>query len=129
VRDQLDVPIVAHPAFAGVHRIAPIVMLGRLFPLFGADAVIYPNHGGRFSYDRETCEGLVAALRTPATPLRPSFPMPAGGISTESASDILAASGPDTILLIGASLLQDPAELAARTRRFVDQVQAAALIR
>jgi ribulose-bisphosphate carboxylase large chain len=128
VRDQLDVPVFAHPAFGGAQRIAPTALLGRLFPLFGADAVIYPNHGGRFSYDRDTCERLVNTLRGPAAPLRPAFPVPAGGIRAERVGEILAANGPDTILLMGASLLQDRAQLAGRARRFVDDVQAAAVV-
>lgn len=40
-----------HPALAGTQIAAP-ALLGRLFRLFGADAVIFPNHGGRFSFAR-----------------------------------------------------------------------------
>jgi ribulose-bisphosphate carboxylase large chain len=129
VSDQLEVPVFAHPALGGAQRMSPVALLGRLFPLFGADAVIYPNHGGRFSYDRDTCERLVVALRQPPAPLRPVFPVPAGGINAERVGEILATSGPDTILLIGASLLQDPAQRDARARRFVEAVQAAAVSR
>jgi ribulose-bisphosphate carboxylase large chain len=46
---DLDLPLLAHPAFAGAGRIAPPLLLARLFRLFGADATIFPNHGGRFS--------------------------------------------------------------------------------
>ena len=128
VSDHLDAPVFAHPAFGGAQRISPVALLGRLFPLFGADAVIYPNHGGRFSYDARTCDRLVAALREPAASLRPAFPVPAGGIKAERVPGILAAHGPDTILLIGASLLQDPAELETHARRFVEAVRAAAVL-
>lgn len=129
VSDQLDMPVFAHPAFGGAQRLSPVALLGHLFPLFGADAVVYPNHGGRFSYHRDTCERLMTALREPVAPLRPAFPVPAGGIKAERAGEVLAVSGPDTILLIGASLLQDPAHLAVRARRFVEEVRAAAAIR
>ena len=30
-------------------------LLGKLFRMFGADAIIFPNHGGRFGYSPETC--------------------------------------------------------------------------
>jgi ribulose-bisphosphate carboxylase large chain len=51
---DLDLPILAHPAFAGATRIAPRSPRQAL-SLFGADATIFPNYGGRFSYSRETC--------------------------------------------------------------------------
>ena len=47
---EAGVPILAHPALAGAARIAPPLMLGKLFRLFGADATIFPNAGGRFTY-------------------------------------------------------------------------------
>ena len=54
----------AHPTMAGAARIAPPLLIGKLFRLFGADAVIFPNHGGRFGYSPETCRRLAqAALR------------------------------------------------------------------
>ena len=47
---EAGVPILAHPALAGAARIAPPLILGKLFRLFGADATIFPNAGGRFTY-------------------------------------------------------------------------------
>jgi len=55
--DHPDLAFLAHPAFAGIGRVAPRLLLGRLFRLYGADAVIYPNHGGRFAYSRAECAG------------------------------------------------------------------------
>ncbi|MEP7262567.1 MAG: RuBisCO large subunit C-terminal-like domain-containing protein, partial [Usitatibacter sp.] len=46
LQQELAMPVMAHPAFAGAARIAPAVLLGKLFRLFGADATIFPNHGG-----------------------------------------------------------------------------------
>ena len=68
---ELDLPVMAHPAFAGAGRIAPPLLLGKLFRLLGADATIFPNHGGRFSYSRETCLAIAAAAREPWHGLRP----------------------------------------------------------
>ena len=102
VRDGLGVPVFAHPAFAGVLRAAPEALLGRLFPAFGADAVIFPSYGGRFSYDRKTCGALARALRHPADPLRPALPVPAGGVALERVPELLAFYGSDTALLVGA---------------------------
>ena len=50
LRAEAGVPLLAHPALAGSARIGAPLLLGRLFRLFGADATIFPNWGGRFSY-------------------------------------------------------------------------------
>lgn len=123
---SLGVPVLAHPAFGGAARMAPEALLGRLFPLFGADAVIFPNAGGRFAYGRETCAAIAANLRTPSAGHAPSLPVPAGGIKAENASAVLDFYGIDTILLVGGSLLETPdsASLTERSRRFVEDVRA-----
>src|SRR5947209_3537056 len=37
----------AHPTLAGAARIAPQLLFGRIFRMLGADALVFPNHGGR----------------------------------------------------------------------------------
>ena len=46
MRREFGLALLAHPAFAGASRVAPPLLLGKLFRLFGADATIFPNHGG-----------------------------------------------------------------------------------
>lgn len=125
VRD-LGRPVLAHPAFGGAQRISPVALLGKLFPLFGADAVIYPNTGGRFSYGPEVCSGIARALREPDAAIAPALPVPAGGIRAENVASVLEAYGADTMLLIGGSLLESPdaKTLLARSRQFVAAVHA-----
>jgi ribulose-bisphosphate carboxylase large chain len=122
---EVGMPVLAHPAFGGSQRIAPCALLGRLFPLFGADAVIYPNFGGRFSYSREVCAGIAAALRSPRAGIEPAFPVPAGGMTVENMPAVLGLYGPDTVLLIGGSILDSPDEagLLSRSRQFVEAVR------
>ena len=55
VRENPDIAFFAHPALAGAARIAPALLFGKIFRMLGADAVIFPNHGGRFGYSAETC--------------------------------------------------------------------------
>jgi ribulose-bisphosphate carboxylase large chain len=123
VAGGLGLPVLAHPAFGGAQRIEPVALLGRLFPIFGADAVIFPSYGGRFSYDRETCAALARALRQPPAPLRPALPVPAGGVALERIPELLDFYGPDAALLVGASVLADPARIEARSRSFVDALR------
>ena len=122
----LGIPILAHPAFGGATRIAPEALLGKLFPLYGADAVIYPNVGGRFSYSREECAGIAAALRTADAGRKAALPVPAGGIRVENMAGVLRFYGADTMLLVGGSLLDSPGAeaLLARSRQFVEAVHA-----
>ncbi len=121
---EAGMPILAHPAFGGSLRIDARALLGKLFPLYGADAVIYPNFGGRFSYSRETCAGIAGALRAPDTGNAAAFPVPAGGLKVETMEDTLGFYGADTVLLIGGSLLDSPDEAALLSRcgQFVQAV-------
>jgi ribulose-bisphosphate carboxylase large chain len=119
-------PIVAHPAFGGVLRALEPVLFGKLFRWFGADAVIFPHAGGRFSYSLETCTALAAELRRPHPCVRPSFPAPAGGIKVERIGEALDCYGPDAILLVGGSLYQAGDDLYQRTRELVERLARAA---
>jgi S-methyl-5-thioribulose 1-phosphate isomerase len=114
----------AHPALAG-NQISPPALLGTLFRLFGADAVIFPNHGGRFTYTRSICGAIAARLREPLADLRPALPVPAGGMSVERVPEIIADYGRDSMLLIGGNLLLAGERLAERSREFVAAVAAA----
>jgi ribulose-bisphosphate carboxylase large chain len=122
--DDIGVPLLAHPAMAGAARIAPPLLLGRLFRLFGADATVFPNYGGRFSYSPATCRALADAARLPWHGLRPIAPVPAGGMSVERVPEMLSVYGADTILLIGGALLSAGAQLHERSCEFVHAVAA-----
>lgn len=117
-----ELALLAHPALAGASRIAPPALLGRLFRLFGADAVIFPNHGGRFAYSREICLAIAHAHRAPWHGLKPALPAPAGGMSVERVPELIRDYGNDCMLLIGSSLLIARERLYERSREFVDAV-------
>jgi ribulose-bisphosphate carboxylase large chain len=113
--------IMSHPSLAGAffhsdHGIAPEVLLGDLFRVAGSDAVIYPNVGGRFTFSEATCAAINARLRAPLGLVRPSFPVPAGGIDAARVPHWIERYGADTIFLIGGSLYAEPDPAAAATR-------------
>jgi ribulose-bisphosphate carboxylase large chain len=120
-----DIAFLAHPALGGHARIAPAALLGRLFRLFGADACIFPNHGGRFAYPRAVCEGIARNNLAPWHGLRATLPAPAGGMSVERVPELKREYGPDCMLLIGGSLLIARERLAQRSQAFVEAVAAA----
>jgi ribulose-bisphosphate carboxylase large chain len=119
--DHPELAFLAHPAFAGVSRIAPALLFGRLFRLFGADAVIYPNYGGRFAYSPADCAALAEAARAPWNSIRRALPVPAGGMSVERVGEMLDFYGPDVMLLISGDLLNS-ADPRPRARSFVEAV-------
>jgi len=121
--DNLGMAILAHPAFGGALRIAPALLFGKIFRLFGADAVIYPNYGGRFSYSQQTCKALAENLLCPWGGVKPAFPVPAGGMQVDRVQEMLDFYGKDVILLIGGSLYMAGDALLERSRTFVENVQ------
>jgi ribulose-bisphosphate carboxylase large chain len=110
----------AHPAMAGAARIAPPFLLGRLFRLLGADATIFPNHGGRFGYSPGMCQRLAKAARADWDGIRPTLPVAAGGMTLERVPEMLDFYGTDIMLLIGGGLLVERDRLTAATRDFVE---------
>ena len=113
--------ILAHPAMAGASRIAPPILFGRLFRLAGADAVIFPNYGGRFSYSPETCRGIAETARAPWGELAATVPVPAGGLQPDRVCELVRFYGPDLILLIGGAVLE-ATDIGRAARAFVERV-------
>jgi ribulose-bisphosphate carboxylase large chain len=122
-RQYPEMAFMAHPAMAGASRLAPPLLLGKLFRLLGADAVIFPNHGGRFGYSAETCRQLADAALAPWEGLRASIPVPAGGMTLERVPEMLDFYGPDVMLLIGGDLLATRERLTFAAAAFVNAVR------
>jgi ribulose-bisphosphate carboxylase large chain len=116
--------VMAHPSHAQTapgraEGVAPDVLLGTLYRVAGADIVVYVNAGGRFSWPEETCHAVNRRLREPLEALRRALPAPAGGVNAAEAGHWFARYGPDTMLLIGGSLLVQR-DLEGAARRLVE---------
>jgi ribulose-bisphosphate carboxylase large chain len=122
VRENPAIAFIAHPTMAGAARIAPALLLGKLFRLMGADAVVFPNHGGRFGYSPDTCRALARAALEDRDGLRRTVPVPAGGMTTDRVAEMLDFYGADVMLLIGGALLAARDQLAEATSAFVAEV-------
>lgn len=122
VREHPAIAFIAHPSMAGAARIAPPLLLGKLFRALGADAVVFPNYGGRFGYSPDTCRALARAALEERDGLRRCVPVPAGGMSIDRVPEMLDFYGPDVMLLIGGALLAAREHLLAATSAFVAAV-------
>ncbi len=77
--DSIALPILTHPALQGSFVTGPNgmshgVIFGQLARLAGADATIFPNFGGRFSFSREECKEIVKATSEPMGHLKVHLP-------------------------------------------------------
>jgi ribulose-bisphosphate carboxylase large chain len=116
-----DIAFFAHPALSG-SRIAPALLFGKIFRMLGADAVIYPNYGGRFGYSPETCREIARAALEERDGLTAALPVPAGGMTVGQVREMLDFYGPDIMLLIGGDLLAARERLGEETKAFVGAV-------
>lgn len=151
-QSTVDLPIMAHPAFSGTyiaadpgisqikegadfpktnspssrndlfHGFEPGLFYGAVFRALGADFVIYPNSGGRFSFSPHTCRSINKELRRRDLPFEPGFPTPGGGMQRNQMNRWLAEYGPDTTFLIGGNLYEDPMGIEAASRAFADSI-------
>ncbi|MFC5391322.1 RuBisCO large subunit C-terminal-like domain-containing protein [Bosea vestrisii] len=120
-RDYPEIALLAHPSLAGAARIDP-ACLTTLWRLAGIDAVIFPNHGGRFGYSEETCRRIADAAIAPTPGLAAIAPVPAGGMSVARVPEMLDFYGRDVMLLIGGNLLAEGDRLSDATAAFVATV-------
>jgi ribulose-bisphosphate carboxylase large chain len=122
VRENPTMAFIAHPTLGGAARIAPAFLCGKLFRMLGADAVVFPHYGGRFGYSLDTCKHLARAALEECDGMRPSVPVPAGGMTRERVPEMLDFYGSDVMLLIGGALLAAREHLVEATSEFVSAV-------
>ena len=123
VRAFPGMAFLGHPSMTGGARIAPALMFGKLFRLFGVDAPIFVNYGGRFAWPAAICRRVADAARAPWGPIKPAVPVPAGGMTTERVPEMLDFYGRDTLLLIGGALLLARENVTRATADFVARVR------
>ncbi len=122
--DSIALPIMAHPALQGSFVTAPdngiahYALYGQLMRLAGADASVYPNYGGRFSFSREECASIVAGCTVSMGEIKPIFPTPGGGMNLERIRDMRTLYGQDVIYLIGGGLHRAGPDLVENARQF-----------
>jgi ribulose-bisphosphate carboxylase large chain len=123
VHENPDMAFFAHPTLAGAARLAPPLLFGKIFRMLGADALVFPNHGGRFGYSPDTCRDIARISLSDWLGLKPAVPVPAGGMSRERVAEMLDFYGSQVMLLIGGALLEARERLTGETAAFVAEVQ------
>ena len=121
--ENRDMAFFAHPTLAGAARIAPQFLFGKIFRMLGADALVFPNHGGRFGYTPETCRAIAETALAEWHGLKPAVPVPAGGMTTNRVGEMLDFYGSEVMLLIGGALLDARERLTEATAAFVETVK------
>lgn len=122
--ERLGLPLLAHPALHGAfvaHADAGMshyALFGQIYRLAGADAVIFPNYGGRFSFTRAECLNLAAGTACHMGEVRPIFPVPAGGMNLSRVPEMREVYGREVIFLIGGGLRSHGPELVENCRHF-----------
>ncbi|MEW6264770.1 MAG: RuBisCO large subunit C-terminal-like domain-containing protein [Thermodesulfobacteriota bacterium] len=98
----ITVPILAHMDVAGAYYMSPHqgiaspVIFGKTARLCGADAIVMPfSLGGKGIYMHERFIQSCRALTYKFGHLKPTMPMPSGGITPANVADTIAALGPE----------------------------------
>ena len=122
--DRIGLPIMSHPALQGSFVTCPdngishYTIFGQIPRLAGADASIFPNYGGRFSFTVQECVSIVDGTSAPMSHIRSILPVPSGGMSLERVPDMLEVYGRDIISLVGGGLHKYGPDLAKNCRHF-----------
>jgi len=127
--DEINLPIMSHPSMLGSlfmnpnHGINHEIVLAKLMRLSGADITVFPNYGGRFSFNKEECLRISNTCRSNFGNLKTIFSSPGGGMTLERIDEIVDFFGNDTVLLIGGALhrgnlLENASNLRKSVERF-----------
>lgn len=122
--ERIALPIMTHPAFQGSFvasaesGVSHYALFGQLARLAGADATIFPNYGGRFSFSRDECRSIAEGCAASMGRLQPIFPTPGGGMSLARVPEMLDLYGREVIFLIGGGLHKHGPDLVENCRHF-----------
>ena len=119
---EVNLPVFFHPALAGCFTVEPTAgfshyaFYGQLMRLAGADAVIFPNFGGRFSFSRAECAAIADGCASALGKLVQSFPAPGGGMNFDNVKEMIAFYGHNAVFLIGGGLFRHDPDITKSVR-------------
>lgn len=122
--DSIGLPLFYHPAFHGSYVINPdsgishYAFFGQLTRMCGADAAIFPNFGGRFSFSEYECANITAGCRDSFGKLKPILPGPGGGMTMDRIPYMKNFYGDDAVFLMGGGLFASGKDITENCRKF-----------
>jgi len=129
---DINLPILGHMDCAGAFYMAPEhgvsswIMLGKIPRLAGADFLVVPFAlGGKAPYLPERFRQTAMCLTYPFGDLKPTMPMPSGGITPVNVQDIVRELGNEVMIGSGGGIHAHPDGSAAGARAFREAIDAA----
>lgn len=125
LRKETNLPILSHPAFLGGYLSVMDfgILFGSVQRMIGADIVIFPNYGGRFTFSKDDCRKIDQGLKKSFGSFKTAFPSPAGGMSIDAIDDMISFYGKDVVLLIGGALHKMGIDLTESVKTFRKKIQ------
>ena len=127
----VPVPILAHMDLAGAFFMSPFqgiaspIVFGKLSRLCGADGIVLPfSLGGKAVYLHDRFMATVRNLTFPFGDLKPTLPMPSGGITPANVPDIVNALGREIMIGSGGGIHAHPQGPTAGVRAFRQAIDA-----
>ncbi|MDY6916431.1 MAG: RuBisCO large subunit C-terminal-like domain-containing protein [Chloroflexota bacterium] len=127
---EINVPILAHMDVAGAmymspfHGISSHIVLAKLPRLAGADIVVIPAPYGKAPVIPDKFLTVARTLSFPMYDLKPTFPMPSGGITPSMMPDVMRDLGNDIVVGSGGGIHAHPQGPVAGARAFRQAIDA-----
>ncbi|MGI6615486.1 MAG: RuBisCO large subunit C-terminal-like domain-containing protein [Dethiobacteria bacterium] len=127
---EINVPILGHMDVAGALHMSPHfgisshIMLGKLARLAGADIIVHPAPYGKATVLPEKFTKIAQNLVFPLYGLKPTFPMPSGGITQPNIPELIKDLGPDIVIGSGGGIHAHPQGPTAGARAFRQAIDA-----
>lgn len=127
---SINVPILAHMDIAGAMYMSPLhgmsshIVLGKLPRLAGADVVVIPAPYGKAPVIPDKFRNVAKNLTFPLYHLKPTFPMPSGGITQSMVPKAVADLGTDIVIGSGGGIHAHPQGPIAGGKAFRQAIDA-----
>jgi len=128
--DDINVPILAHLDFSGVWYANPYgglsshLVLGKLARIIGADMIVYPMESGKYRLLDERYRQIAYDLTLPLYNIKPTLPIPAGGVYPRVVPKIINDLGFDCAISAGGAIHGHPMGAIAGAKAFRQAIDA-----
>ncbi|MCL4386332.1 MAG: RuBisCO large subunit C-terminal-like domain-containing protein [Actinobacteria bacterium] len=128
--NEINVPVLAHLDFSGVLYANPYgglsshLVLGKLARIIGADMIVYPMESGKYRLLDERYRQIAYDLILPLHNIKPTLPIPAGGVYPGIVPKIISELGFDCAISAGGAIHGHPLGAAAGAKAFRQAIDA-----